>query len=158
MYSHTLSAPKMSGPPSADSIELPAIRIATTRATIAQNSVVLNACLVSVARRRVALLKAPPERRVSAPAALWVAMRLDSFVGVGLVLLKESSCARGVTGCVFRCQGGSKRASVERLAPSPGAPTSALPNLSAPGRTRTSDPLLRRQPLCPPELRGPGRG
>ena len=24
----------------------------------------------------------------------------------------------------------------------------------APGRTRTSDPLLRRQPLCPAELRG----
>jgi hypothetical protein len=29
--------------------------------------------------------------------------------------------------------------------------------LSAPGRTRTSDPLLRRQLLYPPELRGPGR-
>jgi hypothetical protein len=36
--------------------------------------------LVSVARRRVALLKTPPDRRVSAPEALWVAMRLDSFV------------------------------------------------------------------------------
>src|SRR5512141_2603592 len=29
----------------------------------------------------------------------------------------------------------------------------ANPTRGAPGRTRTCDPLLRRQPLCPPELR-----
>src|SRR5918997_809364 len=33
-------------------------------------------------------------------------------------------------------------------------PLSERPSEHAPGRTRTSDPLLRRQPLCPAELRG----
>ena len=50
---------------------------------MAQNSLVLKACFVSVARRRVALLRAVPGRRVSAPVALWVAIRMDSFVGGG---------------------------------------------------------------------------
>src|SRR3954453_591145 len=53
-------------------------RIATIRPTIAQNSLVLNACLVSVARRRVTGLRLRPVRR-SAPVALWVAIGLNSF-------------------------------------------------------------------------------
>ena len=35
-------------------------------------------------------------------------------------------------------------------------PDPALLAIYGPGRTRTCDPLLRRQPLCPAELRGPG--
>src|SRR5829696_1361122 len=108
-YSQTLSAAKTSGPPSADSIELPAIRTATTRATMAQNSVVLNACLVSVARRRVALPRAPPERRVSAPVALCVAMRLNSFGCGWICAAEESRLRQGVTGRVFPCQNGSRQ-------------------------------------------------
>ena len=37
----------------------------------------------------------------------------------------------------------------------PQSPT-RRPRQSAPGRTRTCDPLLRRQPLCPTELQGLG--
>src|SRR5215207_8077318 len=128
MYSQTLSAAKMSGPPSAASIELPAIRIATTRATMAQNSVVLNACLVSVARRRVALPRAPPGRRMSAPVALWVAMRWNSFVRGWFVLLKESRLRQGVTGRVFPCRTAVGE-HAERAASLSGCPPKAVANL-----------------------------
>ena len=38
----------------------------------------------------------------------------------------------------------------------PRFPSEAFPQVSAPGRIRTRDPLLRRQLLCPAELRAPG--
>jgi hypothetical protein len=49
----------------------------------------------------VALLRAPPERRVSAPVALCVAIVWDSFGWWVFVLLKESS-EPPVTRVVFR--------------------------------------------------------
>src|SRR5215207_5955085 len=55
-------------------------RIAAIRATIAQNSVVLNACLVSVVRRR-AEREMPPERALRSPLVTPVlAMCSNSFL------------------------------------------------------------------------------
>src|SRR5437868_6808746 len=57
------SVPGLVSPPLIDAA---ATRMPTTTATIAQNSVVLNACFVSVERRRIALVRA--DRSTPAPA------------------------------------------------------------------------------------------
>src|SRR5918999_2297527 len=52
-------------------------------------------------------------------------------------------------GCVLRTPA--------RISVRPGSRVNRAQNPSAPGRTRTCGPLLRRQPLYPAELRGPTR-
>ena len=59
-----------------------------------------------------------------------------------------------------RLRGGRRHRALEGRRTSTGSTASArrsaprARSVSAPGRTRTCDPLLRRQPLCPAELRG----
>jgi hypothetical protein len=123
-------------------------RIYDMRSTFASNSLAAGISVFELAR-------------VMGTSVVMIERHYGTLIeGAGADIARRLSGLRGRAGCARRAAFGplaGHKLGALRRSSSHGNRRFAAVTLDAPGRTRTSDPLLRRQPLSPAELRGRSR-